>query len=118
MRTLLLREGWHDAKQVREFRAKAIRLVREHREDFETEWAGIRPISSRLGISAEALRKYLRQAEVDGGQAAGMATRESQGLSDLRKKNHELEETIDILKAATSFFVRETDCVFLPSLRW
>jgi transposase len=92
-----------------ELKAKAVRLVREHRDDYETEWAAIRAVSSRLGMSAETLRKWVRQAEVDDGQAAGMTTRESQELRELRKKNRELEETIEILKAATSFFVRASD---------
>jgi transposase len=63
-----------------EVRARAVRLVREHREDYETEWAAIRAVSSRLGMNAETLRKWVRQAEVDDGQAAGMTTRESQEL--------------------------------------
>jgi transposase len=92
-----------------ELKAKAVRLVREHRDDYETEWAAMRAVSSRLGMSAETLRKWVRQAEVDDGQAAGMTTRESQELRELRKKNRELEETIEILKAATSFFVRASD---------
>jgi transposase len=92
-----------------ELKAKAVRLVREHRDDYETEWAAIRAVSSRLGMSAETLRKWVRQAEVDDGQAAGMTTPESQELRELRKKNRELEETIEILKAATSFFVRASD---------
>ena len=92
-----------------ELKAKAVRLVREHREDYETEWAAIRAVSSRLGMTAETLRKWVRQAEVDDGQAAGMTTRESQELRELRKKTRELEETIEILKAATSFFVRASD---------
>jgi transposase len=92
-----------------EIKAKAVRLVREHRDDYETEWAAIRAVSSRLGMTAETLRKWVRQAEVDDGQAAGMTTRESQELRELRKKNRELEETIEILKAATSFFVRASD---------
>jgi transposase len=92
-----------------ELKARAVRLVREHQDDYETEWAAIRAVSSRLGMSAETLRKWVRQAEVDDGQAAGMTTRESQELRELRKKNRELEETIEILKAATSFFVRASD---------
>ena len=88
---------------------KAVRLVREHRDEYETEWAAMRAISTRLGMSAETLRKWVRQAEVDDGQAAGVSTRESQELRELRKKNRELEQTVEILKAATSFFARESD---------
>ena len=69
----------------------------------------MRAISTRLGMSTETLRKWVRQAEVDDGQAAGMSTRESQELRELRRKNRELEETVEILKAATSFFARASD---------
>jgi transposase len=39
-------------------KARAIRLVREHRDDYETEWAAMRAISARLGMSAETPRKW------------------------------------------------------------
>ena len=97
------------SKYTPEVKAKAVRLVREHRDEYETEWAAMTAISTRLGMSTETLRKWVRQAEVDEGQSAGMTTKESQELRELRKKNRELEETIEILKAATSFFVRESD---------
>lgn len=90
-------------------KAKAVRLVRDHSDEYETEWAAMKAVSARLGMSAETLRKWVRQAEVDGCQAAGMTTRESQELRELRKKNRELEETVEILRAATTFFARESD---------
>ncbi len=90
-------------------KAKAIRLVREHRDDYETEWAAMRAISARLGMSAETLRKWVRQAEVDDGEAVGVPTETSRELRELRRKTRELEQTIEILQAATTFFARECD---------
>jgi transposase len=90
-------------------RAKAIRLVREHAGDYPTEWAAITAVSGRLGMSAETLRKWLRQAEVDAGEKPGTTTQESAEIRELRRKNRELEQTIEILKAATTFFARECD---------
>jgi transposase len=89
-------------------KVRAVRLVREHAGDYETEWAAMRAISARLGMSAETLRKWVRQAEVDGG-AAGVPTETARELRELRRKCRELESTIEILKAATSFFARECD---------
>jgi transposase len=94
-------------------KAKAIRLVREHAGDYPTEWAAITAVSGRLGMSAETLRKWIRQAEVDEGAVSGVTSSESAEIRELRRKNRELEQTIEILKAATSFFVRECD----PRLR-
>jgi len=90
-------------------RAKAVRLVREHAEDYSTQWAAIKAVSGRLGMSTETLRKWIRQAEVDEGTVPGVSSAESAEIRELRRKNRELEQTIEILKAATSFFVRECD---------
>ena len=97
------------AKYDQDTKSKAVRLVREHRDEYDSEWAAIRAIAARLGMTAETLRKWVRQAEIDDGQAPGVSTAESRELRELRKKNRELEQTIEILKAATSFFARESD---------
>ena len=93
-------------EQIRE---KAVRLVRDHAEDYPTEWAAIKAVSGRLGMNAETLRKWLRQAEVDAGQRPGVSSGESAEIRALKRKNAELERTIEILKAATAFFPRESD---------
>jgi transposase len=90
-------------------KAKAVRLVREHADDYDSEWAAIKAVSGRLGMTAETLRVWVRQAEVDAGEAAGVTSEEAREIRELRRKNRELEQTIEILKAATSFFARECD---------
>ena len=93
----------------KETRAKAVRLVRDHVADYESEWAAIRTVAARLGTSAETLRKWVRQAEVDAGQAPGVPTESARKIRELKGKCAELERTIEVLKAATSFFARECD---------
>jgi len=90
-------------------KARAVRLVREHAGDYATEWAAMKAISARLGMSAETLRKWVRQAAVDAGVAPGMTTDAARQIRDLRRKCKELESTVEILKAATGFFARECD---------
>jgi transposase len=74
-------------------KARAVRLVREHGGDYETEWAAMKAISARLGMSAETLRKWVRQAEVDAGEVAGVPTETARELRELRRKCRELEST-------------------------
>lgn len=92
-----------------EIRAKAVRLVLDHRGDYPSEWAAISAVSKRLGMNAETLRNWIRQRQVDDGQRDGVSTETTKEVRELRKRNRELEETIEVLKAATSFFVRESD---------
>jgi transposase len=44
-------------------------------------------------MSAETLRKWLRQAEVDAGQAPGVPTETAREIRELKRKNAELERT-------------------------
>lgn len=90
-------------------RAKAIRLVRDHVGDYASEYDAIRATASRLGMNPETLRKWIRQDEIDHGDRDGTTTAAAREIRELKRKNAELEQTIEILKAATSFFVRESD---------
>lgn len=96
-------------KYDQETRAKAIRLVVDHADDYSSEYEAIKEVAARLGMNPETLRKWLRQAEVDSGAVEGVTTSTARELRELKRKNAELERTIEILKEATSFFVRESD---------
>jgi transposase len=90
-------------------KAKAIRLVTGHAEDYGSEWEAISTVAGRLGMSPETLRKWIRQSEVDAGDREGTTTAAAREIRELKRKNAELEQTVEILKAATSFFVRASD---------
>jgi transposase len=92
-----------------ETRAKAVRCVLEHRDDYPSEWAAITAVSKRLGMNAETLRNWIRQQQVDDGQRGGVTSEAAAEIRALKRRNAELEQIIEILKAATSFFVRESD---------
>jgi transposase len=91
----------------RDTRAKAIRLVREHAGDYPSEYAAITAVARRLGMSAETLRKWIRQAAVDGGRASGVTTEAAEEIGELKGKVSELGRTIGILPAAAGFSARE-----------
>ena len=65
-------------------------------------------VASRLGIgSAETLRKWVRQAEVNAGQRPGITSEESAEIKRLKRENSELRRANEILKSASIFFAAE-----------
>jgi transposase len=84
-----------------EFRAEAVRLVRD----------GGRKISvaaKDLGVSAESLRSWVKQDALDSGQRKdGLTTDERKELVRLRRENRDLREDREILKKAAAFFAKE-----------
>ena len=43
-------------------------MVRDHAPEYPSQWVAIQSVAEKLGSSVEALRRWLRQAERDGGQ--------------------------------------------------
>ena len=80
-------EGWHvqPVRYDQDTRAKAIRLVREHAGDYPSEYAAITAVARRLGMTPETLRKWIRQAAVDEGQAPGVS---SEAAGEIRELEH------------------------------
>ena len=60
-------------------------------------------------MTAETLRSWARQAEVDHGRRPGFTTAGAERINDLERGNRELRRANEILKAASSFFARELD---------
>src|SRR5499427_2066035 len=89
-----------------EVRERAVRMVLEHAEQHESQWAAIRSIASKLGCSAETLRNWVRQAERDQGARPGLTTDERQRLKQLERENFELRRANEILKKAAAFFAQ------------
>src|SRR4051794_20570030 len=93
-----------------ELRRRAVRMVVEVRPQYDTEFAAITAVAEKLAIgSAETLRKWVRQSEVDSGERPGVSSAESAELKRLRRENAELRRANEILKAASSYFARELD---------
>ena len=93
-----------------ELKDRAVRLVAESCDQYESEWKAIESVAAKLGIgSTETLRKWVRTAQVNAGQRPGVTTQESDELRKLRTENRELRRANEILKAAAGFFAAELD---------
>ena len=86
-----------------EFRAEAVRLARSGEQP-------IPALAADLGVSSEALRHWLRQADADAGrgQPGDLSTDEREELRRLRRENHVLKQEREILRKAAAYFAKET----------
>ena len=94
------------ARYPLEIRERAVRLVVEHREEHDSEWAAIVSVASKLGCGAETLRKWVRRAERDAGGGPGMKGEEGEQLKALERENRELRRANEILRKAAAFFAQ------------
>lgn len=92
-----------------EVRERAVRMVLEHQHEYPTQWKAIQSIAEKFGASAETVRLWVRQAEVDDGKRPGTTTAEAERIKELERENRELRRANEILKAASAFFARELD---------
>ena len=92
-----------------ELKERAVRMVFDHAPEYESQWAAMRSISEKFGMSAENLRKYVRQGETDEGRRGGLTSEERVRLKELDREVRELRRTNEILKAAAAFFGAELD---------
>ncbi len=67
------------ARYPQELRERAVRLVREHRGEYPSEWAAITSIAGKLGMGPETLRLWLRRDQVDQRQRPGFTTTSGSG---------------------------------------
>ena len=86
----------------REFRAEAVRLARSNQQS-------LAQTARDLGVSYEALRGWLKQADLDDGvRADGLTTAEREELGRLRRQVRVLTEEREILRKAAAFFAKES----------
>jgi transposase-like protein len=103
-------------KYPNELRERAQRLVAEAREqdpDLSMNAAVVR-IGQRVGVNADTLRGWCKQAAIDRGERAGTSSGDAKRIKELERENQELKRANEILLAASSFFARELD----PRLPW
>ena len=86
-----------------EYRARMVEQVRAGRKPEE--------LAKEYEPSAESIRRWAVQAEIDEGEREGLTSEERKELGRLRRENRELKLEREILKKAAAWFARETGAV-------
>ena len=89
-----------------EMKERAVRLVREHQDEYESQWTVICSVVSKIGGAAETLRRWVRQAERDQGARAGLTSAERERIKALEREVRELHQANEILRKASAYFAQ------------
>lgn len=89
-----------------EFRERAVRMLQEQQDQHASQWAALNSIAGKVGCTAETLRKWVKQADIDQGMQAGLSSSDRQRLKELERENRELKQANEILRKASAFFAQ------------
>jgi transposase-like protein len=87
-----------------EVRERAVRMVLDNLGQHESRWQAIVSISAKIGCSAHTLNEWVKKAEVDRGERAGVTTEMAERLKALERENRELKQANEILRKASAYF--------------
>ena len=87
-----------------EVRARAVRMVMDHASEHSSRWAAVTSIAVKIGCTPQTLHDWVKKAEVDSGQRAGVPTDMTEKLRALERENRELRQANEILRKASAYF--------------
>ena len=88
---------------------RCVRLVLDHLQEYSSLTAAAEAVAKREGVGKESVRRWVLQAQVDGGQRQGVTSEELAEIKTLKAKVRRLEEDNEILRKASIFFAGELD---------
>ncbi len=89
-----------------EVRARAVRLVFDHEAEHPSRCAAISSIAAKIGCSAHTLNEWVKKAEVDAGERAGLPSDMAEKMKALERENRELRQANEILRKASAYFAQ------------
>jgi transposase len=88
---------------------RCVRMVLEHLPEYPSLTAAAEVVAKREGVGKESVRRWVIQAQIDGGQRQGATSEELAEIRELKAKVRRLEEDNEIPRRASIFFAGELD---------
>ncbi len=95
----------------RDQRERTVRMAMDRLGEYPSSWAAAQALGPKLGVGAETLRRWIVQAQVDGGVRSGPTSEELAEIKRLRVEVRDLKEANEILQAASIFFAGRSTLV-------
>ena len=89
-----------------EVRERAVRMVFDNQAQHDSRWSAILSISAKIGCAPQTLNEWVKKAEVDRGERAGVTTEMADRLRALERENRELKQANEILRKASAYFAQ------------
>jgi transposase-like protein len=87
-----------------EVRERAVRMVLDNAGQHGSRWQAVVSIAAKIGCSANTLHEWVKKAEVDSGQRAGIPSDMAERMKALERENRELRQANEILRKASAYF--------------
>jgi transposase len=89
-----------------EVHERAVRMVREHRDEYPSLWAAIESIAPKIGCVPQTLQEWVKRDQINTGVREGITTSEREQMKALEREVKELRKANEILKLASAFFAQ------------
>jgi len=81
-------------------------MVLDHQSEYASQWQAVVSIAAKFGCTAESLRRWVRQVEVDSGRRGGTTSDDRARIKELEREVRELRRANEILRKASAFFAQ------------
>ena len=81
-------------------------MVFDRAGEYDSQRSAIASISSKIGCSAETLRRWVRRTEIDAGRRGGQTSDDRLRIKELEREVRELRRLDEILRKASAFFAQ------------